>query len=278
MSLIALNFMGNVIAVPTNSLNSTTVNSWWSIAFTHPVMAPVLWGSAFFVSGMILLWSSFRLILPSVPQGLVFLLLLFSILLAQGVRAFIYVRVAPLYDGGWMPSLQRTWLSLGVIIFVLFSVYLFWWSAWLAGAVFLGTLFYSWRYFPRQRRQRNPLTAFSDLVNAKQRIEAPGIRWVEHFCLVGFIFWFLLSAGAFIEKAIPLRQPGYTVKILGKEMNRGGKGSPTYTVIMAGWRTPHEKLSQKVFHSEYDALRPGQSYRMLTWRGILGTEYLKQFK
>jgi hypothetical protein len=225
-----------------------------------------------------MLWSSFRLVLPSIPQGFIFLLLLLAIGLAYGVQARIYAVASAPYDGGWMPALQRTWLGLGTILSVVFALYLFWWNVWLGGTVFAATLFYALRYLPRDRRQQNPLTALSALLNAKARIEAPGIRWVERFCLVGCIFWMLLSTCAFLEKALPLWQPGYTVTILGKEVHYGSKGGPTYTVSMDGWRTPGQRITQRVLRSEYETLTPGQTYRMVTWRGVLGTERLKQFK
>lgn len=282
MFLIALSFMGNVTPVQPSSPKSLRepgriIKPWWWNIFAHPVLSPVLWGFGFTVSSMILLWSSSGLILPSVPHGFVALLILLAMGLTQVLYRWVYERLAPAYDGGWMPSLQRTWLSLGTIVSVLLSLYLFLWSIWLGVAAFLATLFYSWRYLGQQK-ERNPLRSLSNLLNAKLRVEAPGIRWIERFCIAACIFWFLLSACALIEKGVPLRQPGYTVTILGKQIHRGGRGGTKYNVKLSGWPTLRQKLDQRVPRSVYDSLTPGQSYRLLTWRGLWGTEYVKRFK
>lgn len=277
MFLTALNFMANVTPVPPIPSRTHAVKPWWWNIFAHPAISPVLWIGSFFVGSVILLWSSFGLILPSISHGFAFLLLLFAMGLAQVVQSRVYVKVAPLYNGGWMPSLQRTWLSLGTIVFVLFSLYLFLWNIWLGVVCFLATLFYSWRYLGQQK-ERNLLRAFSSLVNAKERTEAPGIRWVERLCVVACLFWFLLSACALVEKGVPFRQPGYAIKILGKEVHRGGRGGTRYELSLSGWPSPGQRLDQRVSRSVYEPLTPGQTYRMLTWRGLLGTEYVKQFK
>lgn len=277
MSPIVLSFTDSVTIVPTMQAKSTTALPWWGFLFIHPIMSPVLWSSSFFVSLLILMFSSTRMVLPSISHGFIFLLLVISAGLGQGVQTLIYPSIAPLYDGGWMPSLQRTLLGNGIFVFLGLSLYLCWWSLWPGIPALLTTIFYAWRCFPRQRN-RNPFKSLTEWLNAKERIQVTGIHWVERFCVMGSIFAILLGSCAFLETMVPIKQPGYTVKVLGKAVHSGGRGGPTYTVSLSGWPAAQQKLTQRVAFSEYEALRPGQTYRMLTWRGLLGTERLKQFK
>lgn len=278
MCRTALSFMGSVTTVLSRPAKAMEDKPWWGFLFTHPIISPVLWSSSFFLSAVVLILSTPRMVLPSISHGLLFLLLLLAIALGQGVQSFLYPKVAPLYDGGWMPSLQRTFLSNGIFIFLAFSFYLCWWSLWLGVPALLITVVYTWRYLPFQRKRKGFFVDMQEWLNAKSRTQTPGIHGVERACVIGSIFAVLLGSTAFLETMVPIWQPGYTVKILGKQVQGGGRGGPTYTVKMAGWPAEQQRMTQRVSASEYEHLRTGQTYRMVTWRGLWGTERIKQFK
>lgn len=251
---------------------------WWEFLFTHAIISPFLWSSSFFLSAIVLMLTTSRMVLPSIPYVLVFLLLLCSVALGQSIQSVIYPKIAPLHDGGWMPSLQRTFLSNGIFIFLALSLYLCGWSLWLGIPALLMTVFYTLRYLPFKFKRKGFVAGIREWLNATSRIHSPGIHGVERVCVIGSIFAVLLSSAAFLETMVPFRQPGYTVKILGKKVEGGGRSGPSYIVLMAGWRTERQRLTQRVSPSEYERLRVGQTYRMVTWRGLWGTERIKSFK
>ena len=95
MFLTALNFMDNAMPVlPSTSNAPTSPKPWWWNAFAHPILSPVLWGCGFMVSSLIILWSSFGLILPSISHGFVALLLLLTAGLSRRLQKRVYVKVS----------------------------------------------------------------------------------------------------------------------------------------------------------------------------------------
>lgn len=252
--------------------------SWLRIWFIYPALSPLIWGVSFILGGLILLWSSLHLIMESVPHGLIFVLMGVAFGLSRQIDKHIYPALAPLYEGGWMPSLQKTWLSLSFFALMGVAAYVFWWN-WVLGLLFfVGIFAYSWRYLPRADRKQNPLQAFSELVNSSQRIAAPGIRQVEQVCLWACLFWLLLSTFALIDVSLVVARPIYSVRLLGTEMHSGGRGGPSYSANLAGWRRPQRKINPSINRRQYEQLVPGKSYQLQTTRSLFGSERLLSFK
>jgi len=251
---------------------------WIRLGFASPALSPLVWMLSFVVSALLLFWSSLHLVTASVPHWLILGFMAGSLWLSRAIDKHVYTALAPLYEGGWMPSLQKTWLSLGLFALMGLAAYLLWWSLWLGVLFFGGIVFYAWRYLPRGDRKQGPLKAFSELVNSTERVKAPGIRRVEQVCLWACLFWILLSGVALLDVSLVITRPQYPVRLLGTEIHQGGKGGPTYSASVAGWRRPGHKISQKISRADYERLIPGKNYLMLTTRSLFGTERLKGFK
>ena len=274
MCLIVWNSMDNVTFVPRNKAPHPLIHG----LFNHPLISPVFWGVTFLISAMLLLWSILGLLVPSIPHGLI----LGAFIVAGGLTYQIERRIYPqMHRGtnkGWMPSLQRTWLSLGTIIAYLLCFYLFWWNRVVGVGAFIVILIYTWKYFPRRARRQYPWTALAELLRSQERIQAPGIQYIERMCLMLCLFWNMLGGLALIDKGILRDYRQYPVKILGKDVHSGGRGGPTYSTLLAGWPTPQGKLTQTITRAQYDRLTPGQNYLLLTRRSLFGTERLRAFK
>lgn len=248
------------------------------LLFSHPLLSPLLWSAAFVIAGVILLWSTLGLILPSIPQGLILGVFGVAGVLCYRIEQGIYPTMEQGAHGGWMPSLQRTWLGIGTMIAYLSCFYVFWWNRVLGVGAFIAILIYTWKYFPRPSRRQYPWTAIAELLRSQERIEAPGIRYIERLCLMLCVFWTMWGGLALIDKGILRDYRQYPVKILGKEIHRGGRGGPTYSTLLAGWPTPKDKLTQTLTRAQYEQLTPGQDYLLLTRRSLFGTERLRAFK
>ncbi len=255
-----------------------TEKKWIRLGFTYPALSPVAWTAAFILGGIFLFWGSLQLVFESVPHWLIWGLMLVAFGLSRQIEKQIYPVLAPLYGGGWMPSLQKTWMSLALFALLGLAGYLFWWNMILGILFFVAIVGYSWRYLPRANRKHNPLQAFSELVNSDQRIESPGIRTVEKVCIWACLTWFLVGSCALLDLSLTLSHPSYSVRILGTEIHRGSKGAISYRADLAGWRRPRRKIKQQITYSQYQQLVPGRTYLMQTRRSLFGTERLESIQ
>lgn len=251
---------------------------WIKLWFSYPALSPVAWGCGCFLSMLLILWAGWGLVLESFPHVLFFLLMLAAVGLQAQIESLIYRPLAHFYDGGWMPSLQRTFLFWGLFALIGLSVYLFMLNMLLGGLAFVALIGYSMLYLPRSKRQHNPLQAFAELANATQRIQAPGIRQVERLCLWACLVLQLSGLLSLLDVLIVTARPVYRVHILSTEIHRGGKGGPSYSVTLTGWKNSAKLLKQSITLADYHKLVPDRDYLMSTRQGLWGTERLSGFK
>lgn len=250
---------------------------WVRLLFTQPALSPVVWGVGFGLSFALILWASLGLIFASFPHWLLFLLMLVMAWLTGQIETHIYRPLAPLYDGGWMPSLQKTWLTLGFFALLGLAGYLVLLNLVLGIGVFVIVIAGAWRYLPRDKKRKGALQAFADLANATQRIERPGIHQVERICLWACLVWVCVGGLSLFDAALTTGHPVHAVRVLGKDIHTGGKGGPTYSVRVSGWRKSRGILETRINRSTYDRLIPARDYAMHTRRGLFGTERLDAF-
>lgn len=251
---------------------------WVRLFFTYPALTPVAWWVSALLSAGLLFWASWRLIPASFPHWLMLGLMLLTAWLNTVVEGRIYRSLAPLYDGGWMPSLQKTLLTLGLFALLAVVAYVCWLQLYLGIGLFVALAFYAWRYLPHEKDRQSPLRAFSDLVNSTQRVEAPGIRQAEKLCLWACLLIGLCTGAGLLDMLITTGHPVHQVRLLGKEVRSGSKGSRSYNLSLSGWRRSSQVIELQVSQSEFNRLIPAADYEMQTRRGLFGSERLETFR
>lgn len=176
-----------------------------------------------------------------------------------------------------MPSFQRTLLTMGLFALMAVSGYVLWVQFYLGLILFLGLLFYAWRFLPRSKGRQSLAAAFNELVHSLKRIEAPGIRQAEKVCLWACLLILLCTGAALLDKAVTTGHPIYQVRLLGKEIRTGGKGSRSYNLTLSGWGRTKRIIHLRVSEAEFNRLIPAADYNMQTRRGLFGTERLESF-
>ncbi|MGV3525518.1 MAG: hypothetical protein ACO1RX_14905 [Candidatus Sericytochromatia bacterium] len=256
---------------------SLTNKLWVRLLFTQPALSPVVWGVAFLLGFGLILWASVGLIFASFPHWLLVLLMLVTAWLTGQIETHLYRPLAPLYDGGWMPSLQKTWLTLGLFALLGLAGYGVLLNLVLGAVIFVTVIAGAWRYLPRDKKRKGLLEAFADLANATQRIERPGIRQVERLCLWACLLWMGVGGFALLDGMITTGHRVHAVRVLGKTMHTGGRGGPSYSVRLSGWRKGRGVMETRINRSTYDRLIPARDYELHTRRGLWGTERLDAF-
>lgn len=262
---------------PLKSSPRLTDTLWVRLLFTQPALSPVVWGAGFLLCLPLILWASVGLIFASFPHWLMLVTLLITAWLTGQIETHIYRPLAPLYDGGWMPSLQKTWLTLGLFALLGLAGYLALVNLYLGIAAFVAVVLGAWRYLPREKERKGLLQSFSELANATERIQVPGIHQVERICLWACLLWTCVGGLALLDVGITTGRPVHAVRIVGKEIHTGGKGGPSYSVSLSGWRKQRGVIETRINRATYDQLVPAQDYVMHTRRGLFGTERLEEF-
>ncbi|PKL80357.1 MAG: hypothetical protein CVV27_00495 [Candidatus Melainabacteria bacterium HGW-Melainabacteria-1] len=250
--------------------NLATLSAPLRLFFCYAALSPLAWWAASLLSALLLVMASINLIFASFPHWLMIGLTGLSGWLTHRFYAGPYPNMAKLYDGGLMPSLQRTLVTLGIFALLATGGYFFLLSPLLGVLVLIGGMIYSWIFLPKDKKRPGLLESFQNLVNATERFEAPGIRHFERLSLCLCLLWFMLAGLAGIDMLVSSGRQTYSVRLLGKQVHSGSKGGRTYSVSLAGWHG--RVISHRISSAEYHRLIPARDYQLRTRRGLLMTE------
>jgi len=248
--------------------------------FEHPIKAPLLWVGGSLLSLLLISSSHWGLIQASSPRWLVFASLLVGFVLV----GFFYQKYYPLIaraSGGYSPPVQRILLGIASFTAFLAGFMLCAWKLfWLGVPLILvglaamvassgGMMF---------RRRKGLLQSFSELVHSRERLDFKGVVWAERLSLILILSGFIFALSMTVDMLIPIGKPNHQIKILGKEEHHGGRGGSVYTLKIAGWKTPQNRIDIKCSRIECKRVDVGGTYRMQTRRGIFGGERILHIK
>lgn len=248
---------------------STTLAPVFGQSYSHLVWHAVIW------PGSLIIFLGCRHMIPaSFPHAWVLISLLGALGLTYLVQTHIFPKVAPTYNGGWPPRLQRTWLQASSVIMGFTLAYLVVLVSWvLAIPCFALFLFFVSRYVPDRRRKNRKANIF----DAHGRVNVSGIRTAEWISLTACIFWVLNTGLMMVDQVASFSHPHYDVRIIRTQRHQS-RGGASYTVQVSGWRGKKKQVEIPVSARQYQQLQTGQVYKLTTRRSLLGSERMVQIR